>query len=106
MLSLGMLALGFCDDGGQPGVVGGIPLPLLDGHDHFAGDLREAWARLASAAPFVFWILCHLECPDMHDPPQPNYQDILTQTARYDKNNPAYNQEMQRPESVPAAAVL
>ena len=27
--------------------------------------LVKAAERLASAAPLVFWILCHLECPDM-----------------------------------------
>ena len=25
----------------------------------------NAAARLASCAPFVFWMLCHLECPDI-----------------------------------------
>ena len=27
--------------------------------------LVKAAERLASAAPLVFWILCHLECPDI-----------------------------------------
>ena len=34
-------------------------------NDNIKRCLEKA-ARLASCAPLVFWILCHLECPDIY----------------------------------------
>ena len=67
MLSLGMLAaLALAMTVARRELLLGSPLP-----PSFTATIISraifvnAWERLASAAPLVFWILCHLECPDM-----------------------------------------
>ena len=47
-------------------LLAGSPLPpVLTATIISRAILVKIWDRLASAAPLVFWILCHLECPDI-----------------------------------------
>ena len=67
ILSLGILAaLALATTVARRELFAGSPLPpCLTATMISLAILVKVAERLASAAPLVFWILCHLECPDI-----------------------------------------